>query len=149
MPVPIIDIANEVGADVFESELNESISGYVCKADTGKYEIVVNESHPATRKRFTIAHEIAHILLHGSILSTQKKLEDFSKRSAVLTRQKGTNSKIEREADKLAAELLMPEDIFKQVWNSSDSVEEVAKYFNVSQAAATVRGGILTKQTML
>jgi len=152
VPVPVVAIAGELGAEVYESSiLPDSKSGSICKKECGGFEIVVNANHSTNRKRFTIAHEIAHIILHSDILEKIKTFEDFSKRPVMLNRENGSNNsstKIEKDADKLAGEILMPDKIFKNVWGTSNSVEEVADYFQVSQSAANMRAGMLFKQSI-
>lgn len=50
---------------------------------------------------------------------------------------------MDRRANKFAAELLMPDEKFTQIWNSNSSVIEVAKYFNVSLEAVKIRAANL------
>jgi len=150
VPVPVVAIAGELNAEVYESSsLPDSKSGSISKKDKGGYEIIVNANHSTNRKRFTIAHEIAHIILHSDILEKAKTHEDFSKRPVMLNRDsKDAGIKIEKEADKLAGQILMPDDLFKNIWGMSNSVEEVADYFQVSQSAANMRAGMLFKQSI-
>lgn len=56
--------------------------------------ITLNETHPASRRRFTLAHELGHIVLgHESSIAAE---DDERER-------------LEREADAFASELLMPQ----------------------------------------
>jgi Zn-dependent peptidase ImmA (M78 family) len=152
-PTPVVALAKALNADVFEStQLPDSVSGFIArKSDGAGYEIVVNAKHSTQRKRFTIAHEIAHLILHKAKIDSGEMPQDFIKRPFVLARKKGAKieaeEKIEKEADNLAADILMPENVFRNVWQNSTDVEQVAEYFNVSQAAATVRASVLTCQS--
>ena len=69
-PVEIVRICNENGLKVFEEYLDSNISGLIVvdekvwsKYDTDKF-ILVNLAESAVRRRFTIAHELAHYVLH-------------------------------------------------------------------------------------
>ncbi len=56
--------------------------------------VTLNNSHPASRRRFTVAHELGHIVLnHDTVVLT----DDFER------------SDLEAQADAFAAEFLMPE----------------------------------------
>jgi len=65
VPVPIIKIAtDELGLKVYGvNNLSDEQSG-VIKKEKGNFVIYVNDSHSPERKRFTIAHEVAHFLKH-------------------------------------------------------------------------------------
>lgn len=59
----------EFGIKVLYSDMStfdfpDSISGYSSINDIGVPEIVVNVRHSSGRRRFTLAHELGHILLH-------------------------------------------------------------------------------------
>ncbi|MGA2226467.1 MAG: ImmA/IrrE family metallo-endopeptidase [Syntrophobacteraceae bacterium] len=77
------------------------------KADFGKKSLTVgvHEGMPRGRINFSIAHEIGHILLHGErgigvLLRTRSIRDNFNKTSL--------RHPFEIEADRFAAELLMP-----------------------------------------
>ena len=55
-------------------------------------------------------------------------------------KQKKELEAMEKEANEIAFELLMPEAEFKRVWKMGLSIEEVAKRFGVPESVATVRG---------
>src|SRR5689334_16894120 len=64
--VPVEQIAQKY-AIVVREVMPEDISGMLVPlpADSQrKWAIVVNSTHPAVRQRFTIAHELGHVLLH-------------------------------------------------------------------------------------
>lgn len=64
LPVSVTRIAREFGIRVFKSSgWPDKLSGLIRK-NHGKYEIFVNGQHPLARRRFTIAHELAHFILH-------------------------------------------------------------------------------------
>ena len=115
IPVDVIGLANALGIEVYEEEFdNNAVSGYISKDDNG-YFICVNKMHPATRKQFTIAHEIGHFVLHqdllenDTLLPTFYKLGDGINHGNVLLRTSNINSleyrKNETAANQFAAEL--------------------------------------------
>ena len=55
--------------------------------------ITLNATHPASRRRFTLAHELGHIML---------------RHEASITADEDERERLEREADSFASELLMP-----------------------------------------
>lgn len=67
-----------------------------------RWEIWVRRDEPAPRRRFTVAHEIGHHLLHSDGAAVLCRPAD------VETAQ-GNERAREREANRFAAELLMPE----------------------------------------
>lgn len=140
--VDVIKLANELGIDVLAQEKSNDYNSAISYDDsTGKYSILVNISHPITRQRFSIAHEIAHFILHKSTINDVKLLHRGIKTS--------DNRDTETEADRLAGEVLMPEELVRNYLNTknianSDSlssmfIKEIADYFKVSPIAATIR----------
>src|ERR1019366_8350078 len=73
-PVDLREIARELGVKIWESKsLPEDIAGKLTtdpqKAGTSGFAIIVRRGDRLTRKRFTIAHEIAHFLVHSHLLA--------------------------------------------------------------------------------
>jgi len=104
-PVQIVPIANDMGLNVYRvSDWKDTLSGMIVrdKERGGKsgYAIFVNASHAQTRRRFTIAHELAHYALHGNLIGDGIK-DDALYRS-------GLSSKVEAQANRYAADILMP-----------------------------------------
>src|SRR3990172_9125689 len=104
-PVPVETLAQKLGAKVGYSPFDGDISGMVYR-DEDHVIIGVNSLHHTHRQRFTIAHEIGHMLLHRGIevhvdRTYRINLRDDISSSAV--------DHDEIEANRFAAELLMPE----------------------------------------
>lgn len=57
-------LAESLGINVFCSDLDSEISGKLYCDDSGQWIAEVNASHHENRKRFTLAHEIAHFCSH-------------------------------------------------------------------------------------
>jgi Zn-dependent peptidase ImmA (M78 family) len=103
--------------------------------------IKVNRNESRERQRFTIGHEIAHFLLHKSIIdSSPNGITD-----TVLYRS-GASQQIEFEANRLAADIVMPIELIAGELNegfsgvvSEATIEALANRFEVSKAAMEIR----------
>lgn len=127
--VDVIEIANRIGFDVYQANFDGDISGMV-KNSQSERSIYINSDDIPTRQRFTIAHEIGHIILHHDNLEEDFNVVDYRSKSF---------SPRESEADAFAAALLMPADKTRQVWKKLDDVDDFAKEFKVSRMAASIR----------
>jgi IrrE N-terminal-like domain len=99
--------------------------------------VVLNEMRPLRRKRFTLAHELGHVLIPwhiGTILDEIDLLDDGKDLSYW---------ELENEANRFAGELLMPRNWVKNLVNTFENpcevVECVSKRANVSVDAAIIR----------
>ena len=143
IPVPIVKIASDVGLDIYETdEFHDNLSGSL-KKEGDKFVIYVNAKQSPKRKRFTIAHEIAHYFLHKDKIGTEH-VDNVKQPAPELHREDGVvmtqeQRHLEQEANELAADLLMPRDAFLREWEKATDVSEVAHAFKVSTSAATVR----------
>jgi len=137
-PVDVIGIAEALGIHVWEEKLG-SVSGklFVDKLNGGKsgFSIVVNKTESLLRKRFTVAHELAHFILHRDDLENGI-VEDALFRS-------GLSSKQETEANKLAADILMPFPLVQKLMGEGlRTIEELSEALQVSKAAISIRLGV-------
>ena len=143
-PVKVGAIAKDFGIVVKVSSLGTGISGKIEK-ENDVYVIRVNRNETRERQRFTIAHEIAHFFLHRDLIDgSPDGITDN-----VLYRS-GNSEQVEFEANRLAAEILMPSDLVREKLddiNKRDIDEfllaELAKQFEVSKAAMEIRLSIL------
>ena len=140
-PVEVVNIANFYGFTVYEMNMDSDVSGLIMVDDkdiegfdTIKL-IVINKKHPATRQRFTIAHELGHYFLEN------RPKKCFSHRDDA-----GRYDKKERDANRFASALLMPEDSVKREfaeisssYTTSAVISIIASKFNVSSSAAEIR----------
>lgn len=132
-PVNPLLIAERFNVEVLSAEfIRDSISGLIRKSENGKAEIYVNQLHPLTRQRFTIAHELGHLFLH-----LPDKEVNFVDEE--LYRETGNHSTQEVEANQFAGALLMPKDLVTQLWNRGQSVGGLASMFDVSVTAMDIR----------
>ncbi len=148
-PVPIADIAKKYGFVVFETFLEDE-SGFLL---VSKHGILINgRRHPKViavnsvdtpfRKRFTIAHELGHYFLE--VYDKEDKLvTDYYVHREINCQ----NIKREREADKFAAELLMPTEFMKYEIKKlnkldlllTDMPQYISNKFQVSYSSARYR----------
>ena len=137
-PVRLGTLAKELGVDVKLSALGRGVSGLIENRD-GKYTIKINRHETRERQRFTLAHELAHFLLHRDVIDADGEIRDN-----VLYRS-GKPERIEFEANRLAADLTMPIDQVQSdlssigVAVSDDVIERLAQEWQVSKAAMEIR----------
>ncbi|MDA3969104.1 ImmA/IrrE family metallo-endopeptidase [Helicobacter ibis] len=129
-------ISNIPEIDYWEDYFDDDISGKIEYRTSGIYQIVVNKYHSVSRKRFTLAHEFAHFVLHKDFLKQGNKLEDI-----ILFRSSNdTGNKKELEANQFAADLLMPKIIFDtEIKKGNNKINSLADFFKVSSAAIKYR----------
>ena len=120
-----------------KKNLKEGIDAHIRELAENKYEIAVNSQHSRTRQRFSMAHEFAHYQLHRDNLAAYAVGERILHRS-------DERNLIEQQANTFAANLLMPEDLFRaEVSRTSGNITELAKRFNVSPLALRYRAKTL------
>lgn len=140
----IVSLANDLGIKVFAGELWPYESGYLEYAPTcgsaSNYRIVINKSHGIERQRFTVAHELAHFVLHKDDTGFDVRSETQHRSSDIFEYQEPGDRLKEAEANKFAASLLMPNNLFVPAFERLDQdLEQIAKLFSVSLAAAERR----------
>ena len=141
-PVKLGALASELGLEVFKSTLRPGISGLIEPADSSPagYRIRLNRHESTERQRFTLAHEIAHFLLHRQDIGAGV-VDDTMYRSALSNRK-------EVEANKLASQLIMPDkNVARELAQVQhlpveERVEILAKEFRVSTQAMRIKLGV-------
>ena len=138
-PVQTVPIANELGLEVFKSRpktWDSGLSGLIKKMPDGTFNIYVNGDHHVHRRRFTIAHEIAHFILHIDVIG-DGFIDD------ALYRSSGVTNHMERQANNMAANILMPWDLIDaELDKGVSSIQELAKTFKVSLSSMSIRLGV-------
>ena len=89
------EICEKMGIIILSRDLPESVNGFAMQC-RGRWFIVLNSMLDHDRKRFTAAHELGHIIMHGCTNSLSLSLNTYF-----------CMSKYEREADMFAAWLLL------------------------------------------
>lgn len=141
-PVRVGEMAAALGLKVFRSPLPPKISGLIrpVPGEGETYEIRVNKYEVPERQRFTLAHEIAHFLIHKEDIRGGV-VDSVMYRSALSSRK-------EAEANRLAAEIVMPlvtvrAHLAQRGGTATEEVaQELAGIFRVSLPAMKVRLGI-------
>lgn len=145
-PVDVESIAQNLGLVISPEPFEGDMSGCLVRRSGARPVIGVNSTHAPTRKRFTIAHEIGHYLLHsGSVYLDRESSFRVNLRDS---RSSTGEDAIEREANSFAAELLMPKvlvlgDLPGQI-NIQDPqgmefVHNLARKYEVSPQAMSYR----------
>jgi Zn-dependent peptidase ImmA (M78 family) len=132
-PVDVAKLAEVLGFSVDYAPFEDTLSGMYIRE---RCLIAVNQFHPRARQRFTIAHEIGHATLHTDELFVDQVF--FRDGHAAPEKE-------EVEANRFAAELLMPVEAVKKVIAShvhayhEALVATLAEKFGVSAQAFAVR----------
>lgn len=141
-PVPIKEIAVAEGCNVKATVLADDLSGMAFVKDGQKF-IVYNATHHPNRQRFTIAHELAHHVLHAKMLSASVHVDKGVLRRDSLS--SGGTDEIEISANAFAACILMPVKLIRAEFPRSidlendEVVRRLAQKFGVSTVALTNR----------
>jgi Zn-dependent peptidase ImmA (M78 family) len=116
----------------------DEIDGGSIQADSlNNFTIFVSELTSSKRDRFTIAHELGHLVLHLQMIKKEKP--DAGMRATRHVDSSNENlQRAEWEANWFAAQLLMPRREFKRCVDTF-GVDHAAKVFNVSAKAAEIR----------
>lgn len=131
-------IAKDLGLTILKSTMPGSISGEIRETE-GVITIKVNRHDVKERQRFTIAHEIAHFLLHRERLAGGIT-DDVLYRSRL-------SDDLEREANRLAADIIMPASLIQEALimygtlKPDDRYKKIAELAQVSLAAIKIRTG--------
>lgn len=117
----ITALAHTHGVTVHAAPQDEAIYGSLQLRGT-QPQILINSRQPVALQRFTIAHELAHYLLHRPVLERQKVI-DFAGEESLPPEE-------EAAADTLATELLLPketiESLFARFARSADAAQQMA-----------------------
>jgi Zn-dependent peptidase ImmA (M78 family) len=132
-PVHVVPIAEALGLEVFKVPgWPDNLSGMIRKEEDS-CNIYVNASHHIHRRRFTIAHEIAHFILHKDLIG-DGIADDALYRSNL-------SNKIEAQANSFAADILMPWHLLNPLLAQVDNISTLAELFHVSKSAMSIRLG--------
>jgi hypothetical protein len=131
--VDLDQLARDLNLSIVEVE-SQSFEGALLRSSrksSGRI-LVRRGIREVERKRFTIAHEIGHYVMHG--------VQQVPCSSRVIEGWKASQPKPEREADTFASELLLPSaDVTKRVnnrWPSMQVISDIAGHFGSSMTAA-------------
>lgn len=121
-PVPVFSIARWLGYQVvLLSTVGDEFSGLV---STRQKLIGINAYHHRHRQRFSVAHEIGHILMRHPAES-HCSIREIARWNA--------------EADLFAGELLVPENLLAPFRSPGRGVDALAERFDISRDAMRIR----------
>ena len=138
----IDDVVRTIGGTIVElNNFDDLCDGTIIKDGENSFRIAISPYQSEQRRAFTIAHELGHLFLHMGYRTNPSLWKAQDQR---VFRRFGSSSQ-EYQANEFAAALLMPRDTYRRVLmenasNGRVDVSMVAKYFNVSPAAAINRG---------
>src|SRR5436853_7589382 len=73
-PVDVERIAEAFGLSVYHHDLGSAVSAMIqrdaVRGGTAGFSISINAREPTVRQRFSLAHEIAHYVLHRDLIET-------------------------------------------------------------------------------
>jgi len=128
-PVNLREVISHVQKDfnlvVIPDTLSKNISGIIVKLTELEQEFFVigfNANDPWCRRRFSIGHEIAHLLFN-----------------TLCDKRESGNSEREKECEFFSAELLMPKSILKNDFSKIRNIPELSKKYLVSSAAMSIK----------
>lgn len=137
-PVDIEGLIHRLGIDYRVRAMPSDQSGMIQKRGD-RFMITINALDGEQRQRFTAAHELAHYLLHRDLLEERGHLDRLFGPSSSDNPSSPLSPQHEVQANRLAANLLMPANDVLATWGETKSPAAVAKRFDVSQAAAEIR----------
>ena len=127
--VDLFGLAQKVGIDRIEEQALSTTALLIARPDH-HYTVFLKEGSPVVRQRFSIAHEIGHILLRpllGGRIQHWARLDP---------KQDPYGQRIERLCDSIAAELLVPKQLFFNVMTnyrwSALTLHDISNLFAVS-----------------
>lgn len=145
IPTPIEGIAEQLKIKIAYASSDE-YSGILIKKSDNQVFMGCNSSEPYTRQRFTIAHELAHFVLHQAkeAFVDKKIMVDYRDNQNIAE----VNPEREAEANIFAAAILMPEKNLKNDFDSTmegktvfleDHLSELSSRYQVSKDAMKYR----------
>ncbi len=151
-PVNIEELAERLAIGVKYEPLDDGFSAFLLIKD-GNATAFVNSEHHPNRRRFSLAHEIGHFVLHHKKgtrdhIFLDKNLSFYTRKDQPSS--SNTNPAMEKEANVFAAQLLMPEKLLKKYITKHDlditdefDISRLAIAFGVSEQALQIRLNVL------
>lgn len=135
-----VRLAHAFGVKVFNAKFGqEGVHGLFARRG-GEAQIYVHIDDPPFRKRFTIAHELGHYMLHlkegdGEIIDDLDAFRTDVDPEAAWTDER----RREWEANVFAAALLMDADVVRKKLQEIRDLEGLSRWFQVSEQAMAIR----------
>jgi len=138
-PVDVENMARGLGIDIQFQDFPDEVSGALFRGPD-RVVIAANANHHRNRRRFTVAHELGHHLLHPDSPAYYDREHQIGMYLRAKVSGTQWDSK-EVEANRFAAELLMPRRLLLEAIKREGDVDadSLARLFEVSQQAMTYR----------
>ena len=147
-PVNLGKFAESIGVDVKYGRLPKDVYGMI-KPSHGPnnsriYQIKIRAADPPRRRRFTLAHELAHYLLDIDPKNKKDRPIKSITEDVFLRDKNLAGSGAEWNANALAAHILMPIPKIEEAITTRAhlTISKMAEMFDVSELAMKVRLGI-------
>lgn len=139
-PIDLEEIAEFLKVKVTREPLDPDVSG-VMLFENGKKSVAINSNQHINRQRFTLAHEIGHLILHAT--SNEDRIH-IDRRFFRNSSSSSGEIKEEIEANAFAACLLMPKKFLKRTVEKEGlltdfDIYKLALRYKVSEQAMTLR----------
>lgn len=138
-PVDIEHLIRNIGVDLEDvADLPLGISGNIQRRSDGTYIIRANRNEHEFRRRFTMAHELGHFVLHRSILDRVGGVNDTTMYRTDINAplyNGGIERIHEQQANSFAANLLMPDEIVRKEFDRNADKSSLYRTFKVSPSA--------------
>jgi hypothetical protein len=141
-PVNLDAIARDLGIIVHRVPLGPGISGQLLpdrNDGSSGFSIYINSSEHPNRQRFTLAHELAHFILHRDLIDSGV-VDDTMYRSQL-------SDVYEVQANRMAADILMPLRLVRAYRAKKPNVGALADIFRVSSQAMQIRLDVIDRMT--
>lgn len=143
-PIPVERLAELSGAVIRYEPFDGQMSGVLYNADDVERAVIgINALHPSVRQRFSIAHELGHLILHHD---TELQVDRHAFVAFRDLASSTADDPREVEANQFAAALLMPEHLLRRCVDELDddldletAIVGLAQRFGVSEQAMTIR----------
>jgi hypothetical protein len=134
-PVMVGPIARDLGINVKRMSLGSAVAGQLRRdrahGGSSGFVVFLNSDDNEVRQKFTLAHEIAHFVLHRDLID-QGIVDDTMYRSEL-------NDHLEAEANRLAADIIMPVRLVRRAMQAEQDPKKLADMFGVSERAMRIR----------
>lgn len=137
-PVDVVAAIRALGILYREEPMRPDQSGYFQNRGSF-YVIAVNKNESQQRKRFTAAHELGHYVLHRDLLREGQHFDRLFVKKNGVTAHGPISPYHEVQANKFAADILMPADLVKMYYRRNRDLGGTAREFAVSESAMRIR----------
>ncbi len=127
IPVNIVEKIKEQNIELNELcyDLHDDVLGEI-KKENGKYKINIQGYDFNYRRRFTMAHELGHYILHKDLLDDEG-LDDGLSYETMYRKNAKISSNQETQANKYAIDMLVPKELIMSIVKELDKIKEIPR----------------------